>query len=53
MVTKAEKQVLMEMAERVVTIPEGQKRGRWTREMRVALVYSVLYKFYTMKDKQK
>lgn len=33
---------LMIMAEKAVTIPEGVKIGRWDRETRVILVYSVL-----------
>lgn len=40
--TKEEKEVLREMAERVVSIRPGDKLGRWTRGMRVSLVYSVL-----------
>jgi len=40
--TPDEKVVLHRMAEKAVTIPEGGKSGRWTREDRVALVYSVL-----------
>jgi hypothetical protein len=30
------------MAEKAVTIPKGEKIGRWDREQRVAIVYSVL-----------
>lgn len=30
------------IAEQIVTIPPGEKVGRWTREDRVAVVYSVL-----------
>lgn len=33
---------LMIMAEKTVTIPVGGKVGRWDRETRVILVYSVL-----------
>lgn len=40
--SEEEKQVLMEMAERAVTIPEGEKQGRWSRDERVILVYSAL-----------
>jgi hypothetical protein len=40
--SKQEKQVLWEMAERAVTIPPGEKQGRWSREERVVLVYSAL-----------
>ena len=36
------KEGLMLMAERAVTIPEGEIRGRWDRKRRVMLVYSVL-----------
>jgi hypothetical protein len=36
------KEGLKIMAENAVSIPKGEKRGRWTREMRVALVYSIL-----------
>ena len=33
---------LLELAEKAVFIQEGEKIGKWTRENRVALVYSVL-----------
>jgi hypothetical protein len=36
------KEVLMDMANKAVTIPEGEKIGRWTRTDRVAVVYSAL-----------
>lgn len=42
MLTRDEEDVLHAMAEKIVFIPKGEKRGRWTREDRVALVYSVL-----------
>lgn len=40
--TKKEKMVLLDLAESVVSIPEGARVGRWTREDRVAVVFSVL-----------
>lgn len=36
------KQGLKIMAEKAVTIPEGHKVGRWDRQGRVMVVYSVL-----------
>ncbi len=32
----------MQMAERCAGIKKGEKHGRWTHEMRVAILYSVL-----------
>jgi len=40
------KQYLQELAEQVVKIPKGGKVGRWDRETRIALVFSVLYSIY-------
>lgn len=40
--TDEEKTLLYLWAEEIVTIPEGGKVGKWTRESRVMLVYSVL-----------
>jgi len=53
MLSKQEKQVLWEMAERAVSIKEGGKVGRWTREDRVALVYSVIYSIIQNKERNK
>ena len=39
------KEGLMLMAEDVVSIPEGEKVGKWDRKTRVILVYSVLCSF--------
>lgn len=36
------KEGLRMIAEDIVTIPAGQKQGRWDRETRVMLVWSVL-----------
>lgn len=47
--TKIEKEVLMEMAEKAVTIPVGGKVGRWTREDRIAVVYSALCSMIRLK----
>lgn len=44
---------LHELAEKAVSIPKGEKVGRWTREDRVAVVYSALCSIYrTNKAKQ-
>jgi len=51
--TKQEKEVMWQMAERAVTIPKGGKVGRWTREERVALVYSVIYSIIQCNEKNK
>lgn len=40
--TKEEKKIIWEMAERCAGVAKGQKRGRWTHEDRVLIVYSVL-----------
>ncbi len=40
--TKEEKQVLWAWAEDAVDIKPWEKKGRWTRESRVLLVFSVL-----------
>lgn len=45
-IPEEEAAVLHEMAEKAVSIPEGGKVGRWTREDRVTLVYSVLCSLY-------
>jgi len=37
---------LHELAEKAVTIQEGEKVGRWTRGDRVAVVYSALCAIY-------
>lgn len=40
--TETEKNLARELAERSVSIPKGGRVGRWTREDRVSLVYSVI-----------
>lgn len=40
--TKEEKDLLHALAEKAVYIQKGDKLGRWTREDRVAVVFSVL-----------
>jgi len=40
--SEIEKKVMRDMAEKCAGVEPGQKRGRWTHEDRVAIVYSVL-----------
>ena len=40
--TRKEKLAALSLAKKAVSIPEGEKVGKWTRETRVALVYSVI-----------
>ena len=47
--TKSEEAICREAAEKAVKIPVGGRLGRWTREDRVALVYSVLCSLCRMK----
>lgn len=47
-----ESKTLHDMAEHAVTIPEGEKVGRWTRDMRVAVVYSILVSIYKINKKK-
>jgi hypothetical protein len=51
--SKAEKQVIMEMAERCAGVAPGEKYGRWTHEDRVMLVYSVLCSLYRLNKRRK
>lgn len=51
--TKKENAGLLAMAERAVSIQKGEKRGRWTREMRVSLVYSALCSLYRISKEKK
>jgi hypothetical protein len=51
--TKREKQAIKVMAENAVSIKEGEKVGRWTREDRVAVVYSVLCSLFRMSKQKK
>jgi len=52
MLTKQEKEVLWQMAEKAVTIPEGQKQGRWSRDERIVLVYSALCSIVRINEKK-
>lgn len=50
--TDEEKEAIYALAERVVTIPEGGRVGKWTREERVMLVYSVLCGLFRIKKRE-
>ena len=50
-ITKEEKAVLLEMAERCAGVSKGGKVGRWSHEDRVAVVYSVLCSMYNLSKK--
>lgn len=51
--TEEEREVIRDLAEKVVKIPPGEKIGKWDRESRVALVYAVLCGlFRANKEKQ-
>lgn len=43
---------LHQQAESAVSIPKGQPSGRWTREMRVAVVYSALCGIYRLNKRK-
>lgn len=57
--TKIEKEVIMQMAESAVFIPKeyvprkGGEYGNWDRAKRVAVVYSVLCSMFRIKKKEK
>lgn len=51
--SKAEKTVLMNLAESAVSIPPGEKVGRWTREDRIMVVYSALCAIYRINKNKK
>ena len=51
--TKKEEKTVMEMAKRVAGVSEGGQVGRWTRDDRVMLVYSVLCSLYRLSRKKK
>lgn len=50
--TDEEKKSLYLWAEDIVTIPEGGRVGKWTREERVMLVYSVLCSLFRIKKQE-
>ena len=50
--TNEEKEAIHLLAERAVTIPEGDRSGKWTREARVMLVYSVLCSLFRIKKRE-
>ena len=51
--TKEEKIVIREMAERCAGVSPGGKGGRWTHEGRVVVVYSVLCSLYRLSRRKK
>lgn len=51
--TKDEKAVIRELAEKCAGVPIGQKLGRWTHEERVAVVYSVMCSLFRISKSKK
>jgi len=50
--TKAEERVLWEIAEKCAGVAPGEKRGRWTHEDRVVVIYSVLCSLIRLNNKK-
>jgi len=50
--TKTEKQVIREMAERCAGVAPGERNGRWTHEDRVAIIYSVVCSIINLNNKK-